>query len=66
MKEQLLLQLMDEYFEEFGDVNIILEMEMRLGIDFAIEMLQGRNGHKIVPLYLGENQDDMQPEYIYE
>lgn len=66
MKEQLLLQLMDEYFEQFGDVNIILEMEMRLGIDFAIEMLQGRNGAEIVPLYLGGKYDDVQPEYIYE
>lgn len=66
MKEQLLLQLMDEYFDQFGDINIILEMQMRLGIDFAIEMLQGRNGQEIVPLYLGEKYDDVQPEYIYE
>jgi len=66
MKEQKLLQLMDEYFEDFGDVNIILEMEQRLGIDFAIDMLEGRNGSKIVALYVGKKYDDVQPQYIYE
>ena len=66
MKEQELLKLMDEYFEEFGDVNVILAMEQRLGIDFAIEMLKGRNGSKIKEMYFGANYDDAQPQYIYE
>jgi hypothetical protein len=65
-KQKLFQQLLREYYEQFGDISIIVDMETILGTDVAIELLQNRNGAKIVELYTEEPYNDIQPEYVYE
>lgn len=66
-KELLFARLLDEYFDQFGDVTDIIGIRARQGIDVAIELLQNREGKEITFQYFNrERYEDQEPEMIYE
>lgn len=66
-KEILFIKLLDEYFDQFGDVTDIIGVRSRQGIDAAIELLQNRDGKEIIFQYFNrELYEDQEPEIIYE
>ena len=66
-KEILFGDLLDEYFDQFGDVTDVVSIRATEGIDVAIELLQNRNGQKITLEYFDTRiNEDQQPEIIYE
>jgi hypothetical protein len=65
-KNALFFDLYLEYLNQFGETNVLMAMRNLVGVDFAIEMLQNRNGAKIIEVYTNTKADDYAPEYVYE
>lgn len=65
-KQAIFFDLYLDYLDQFGETNVLMAMRNLVGVDFAIEMLQNRNGAKIVEVYTNTDADDYAPEYVYE
>jgi hypothetical protein len=65
-KQEKLNTLIEAYLKDYDNTDVILAMVSHLLPAEIIEILEQRNGAKIIQIFPDEEVDDEAPEYIYE
>lgn len=65
-EEQKLNDLIEAYLGEYDNTDVILAMISHLLPKEVIQILEQRNGAKIIQIFTSEDIDDEAPKYVYE